>query len=99
MSDVAGEMDHLRIALGEVDVLATLTRAAYDSADWVEPDPAIVERIASLLGLIEKSSLAAVTAFHRLHGAVADAQPARSGETFDYSDGTRPRCRIAQARR
>lgn len=43
MTRVAGELDQLRIALGEVGVLATLTAAAYDSADWMEPDPAVVD--------------------------------------------------------
>ncbi|HEX3477462.1 MAG TPA: hypothetical protein VHT91_20715 [Kofleriaceae bacterium] len=67
-----------------------LTRAAYDSADWMEPDPDVVERIACLLGLVEKSSAAAVAAFHRLHDAVADAVPAPAGEAWGYSDGTAP---------
>jgi hypothetical protein len=92
MSDVAGELDQLRIALGEVNILATVTADAYDSEDWDESDPDIAEGIASLLGLIKKSAAAAMAAFHRLHGAVADAAPAPSGtrEAFDYSDGTSP---------
>src|SRR4051812_41761210 len=56
----------------------------------MEPDPAILDTVTTLLGLIEKSSFAAMAAHHRLHGAIADAQPARSGEAFDYSDGTAP---------
>lgn len=90
MSAVAGELDQLRIALGEVDILATLTKAAYDNAEWGEPDPAIVDGIASLLGLIARSAGAAMVAFHRLHGAVADAQPAPAGEAWDYDKGTSP---------
>jgi hypothetical protein len=90
--DIAAPLDELRIAVAEAEVLATLTRAAYDSADWREPDPDIVERIAILLGVVERSTVAALAAFHRLHGAVADAQPAPAGEAeaFDYSDGTAP---------
>jgi len=84
VSRVAGEMDALRIALGEVDVLATLTAGAFDAEDWVDPDPDTVEGVASLLGLIQKSAAAAKAAFHRLHGAVADAAPAPAGETWDY---------------
>jgi hypothetical protein len=85
-------MDQLRIALGEVDVLAAITRVVYDEAEWDGPDPLVVERVASLLGLIEKSAADAMAAFHRLHGAVADATPAPSGtgEAFDYSEGTAP---------
>jgi hypothetical protein len=37
VSRVAGEMDALRIALGEVGVLATLTAGAFDAEDWVDP--------------------------------------------------------------
>jgi hypothetical protein len=88
MSALAGELDALRISLAETEVLSTLTTAAYDSADWGDADPAIVDRIGTLLGLIEKSATAALAAFHRLHGAVADAQPAPAGEAWDYSDGT-----------
>ena len=92
MSNVAVEMDQLRIVLSEVDVLSMLTEATYDQVDWTEPDPEVVEAVATLLGLIKKSASAAMSAYHRLHGAVADAAPAPSGtgEAFDYSDGTAP---------
>jgi hypothetical protein len=42
MSDVAGELDQLRIALGEVDVLATLTKAAYDWLPGEDADAALL---------------------------------------------------------
>jgi hypothetical protein len=90
MTDVAGEMDQLRISLGEVDVLANLTVAAYDAEDWIGSDPDVVEGVASLLGLIKKSAAAAKAAFHRLHGAIADAQPAPAGERWDHDKGTKP---------
>lgn len=57
----------------------------------MEPDPGVIDAMASLLGLIKKSSAAAVAAFHRLHGAVADAQPAPAGERWDHEGhGTAP---------
>ena len=89
---VADEMDDLRIALSEVDVLSRLTEVLYDEADWTDPDPDAVEAIATLLGLIKKSADGSLDAFHRLHAAVANATPAPagSGEAFDYSDGTAP---------
>jgi hypothetical protein len=77
----------LRIAIGEVDVLATLTAATYDREDWVGSDPDVVEGVASLLGLIKKSAATARAAFHRLHGTIADAAPA--GERWD-GKGTAP---------
>lgn len=86
-------LDDLRIALGEVDVLATVTVTAYDEADWTDPDPGVVESVASLLGLIKKSAAQAMAAFHRLHGAIADATPApavRSDAWDHYDKGTSP---------
>jgi hypothetical protein len=83
-------MDALQIALGEVDVLTKLTASTYDAADWGDADPPVVDAVATLLGLIEKSASSALAAFHRLHGAVADAQPAPAGERWDYDKGTSP---------
>lgn len=90
MTPIMRQMDDLRIALGEVDVLSIITSEFYDREEWIRPDSVIVERVASLLGLISKSAGAAMAAFHRLEGAVADAAPAVAGEAFDYSDGTAP---------
>ena len=91
MSGIAAHLDDLRIALGEVDILASLTAGAFDAEDWIEPDPDTVEGVASLLGLIKKSAAAAKAAFHRLHGAVADTQPAPAGERWDHDgNGTAP---------
>ena len=89
MTGVAEPLDELRIAIGEVDVLATLTAATYDREDWVGSDPDVVEGVASLLGLIKKSAATARAAFHRLHGAIADAAPAPAGERWD-GEGTAP---------
>ena len=89
MTGVAEPLDELRIAIGEVGALATLTTAAYDSADWNAPDLAVVDEIASMLNRISKSATAARTALYRLHGAVADAQPAPAGERWD-GEGTVP---------
>jgi hypothetical protein len=47
--------------------------------------------VASLIGLIARSASGALAAFHRLHGAVADAQPAPAGERWDHDGrGTAP---------
>jgi hypothetical protein len=90
MKPVMQQMDDLRIALAEVDVLSVITSEFYDREDWIRPDSVLVERVASLLGLISKSAGAAMAAFHRLHGAVADAAPAPAGERWDYDKGTSP---------
>jgi hypothetical protein len=91
MSDVATHLDGLRIALGETEALAAVTAEAFDRQEWDDADPLHVERMASLLGLISRSATGALAAFHRLHSAVADAQPAPAGERWDHEGkGTAP---------
>lgn len=91
MSDVATHLDGLRIALGETEALAAVAAEAYDRQDWDDADPLHAERLASLLGLISKSASGALAAFHRLHSAVADTQPALAGERWDHDGrGTAP---------
>lgn len=83
MSAVATHLGDLRIAIGETQALAAVTVESYDRQDWGDADPLHVERLASLLGLISKSASTAMAALHRLHGTVADAQPAPAGERCD----------------
>ena len=80
MSDLEVQLDDLREALSEVDVLAVLIGEAFGDVDWTVPDLANVEAMATLLRLIGRSSFAAMSAFHRLHRVVSDAQPAPAGE-------------------
>ncbi|HET7505249.1 MAG TPA: hypothetical protein VFK02_29725 [Kofleriaceae bacterium] len=76
--------------MSEVDVLASVTTDVYDKADWGGADPEDVDRVACLLGLISRSATSAVTAFHRLHAAVADALPASAGERWDDRGAATP---------
>jgi len=89
-SDLSARLDALRVAIGEVDVLASVTTHVYDGADWSGSDPEVVDRVACLLGLISRSATSAVTAFHRLHTAVADTQPAPAGERWDDEGASTP---------
>ena len=89
-SDLSARLDALRVAVGEVDTLASVTTDVYDGADWSGSDPEVVDRVACLLGLISRSATSAVTAFHRLHAAVADAQPAPTGERWDDESASTP---------
>jgi hypothetical protein len=88
--NLMARLDALRGAVGEVDVLASITTDVYDGADWGGSDPEVVDRVACLLGLISRSAASAVTAFHRLHAAVADAQPAPTGERWDDESASTP---------
>lgn len=90
MSDVTGALDQLRVATGETDALAAIAVVWFDDADWSGADPVLVDRAGYLLGVIARSAANAATKVDSVHAAVADAQPVRSGEAFDYSDGTAP---------
>lgn len=76
-------MDALRIVVAEVEALVVLAVEAFDHADWRGVDPHLIERMASVLGVIARSAGVAVEAVGRLHGVVADAQPANGGERWD----------------
>ena len=87
---VASEMDALRDALSEVDVLTALTRDTFGETDWTRPDPANVDVMATLIRLIDKTSFSTMQVFHRLKRAI-DAQPAPAGERWDHDGrGTAP---------
>jgi hypothetical protein len=88
--DLPARLDALRVAIGEVDVLSGVTTDVYDGSDWSGSDPEVVDRVACLLGLISRSATSAVTAFHRLHTAVADAQPAPAGERWTDEGASTP---------
>jgi hypothetical protein len=80
------QLDALRFASGEADVLAAVAVEWFDSRDWSDADPVEVERLAYLLGLIARASTAVVTAVARFHGALADIQPAEGGDEWDSAD-------------
>jgi hypothetical protein len=82
-SDVADQLAGLRIAAGEVDALAAVTVGWFDDGDWAAADPVLVERLASLLGLVARGATAMIAAVERFHGVVADAMPASERDRWD----------------
>lgn len=82
-SSVADQLTDLRIAAGEVDALAAVTLAWFDDGDWAAADPVLVERTASLLGLVARGATAMIAAVERFHGVVADAMPATGRDRWD----------------
>ncbi|HEU5275127.1 MAG TPA: hypothetical protein VFU97_15810 [Xanthobacteraceae bacterium] len=70
---IASELENLRRALDEVDVLSDITRTTFGDTDWKKPDPGTVEVMTTLIRLIDKSSFSAMQVFHRLRRAVAEA--------------------------
>lgn len=82
-SPIADQSAALRVAVGEVDALAAVTVALFDDGDWARVDPLVVDRLASLLGLVARGATAVVAAVERFHSVVADAQPAAGGDDWD----------------
>ena len=85
----------MRLAVGEVDALATIAVAWFDGVDQSGADPVLAESIGYLLDVIARSAATAASKVDSVHAAIADAQPVRSGEAFDYSDGTSPGGQVA----
>lgn len=76
------------MAVGEVDAIAAVTVKWFDDEDWSGADPVLVERAGFMLGVIARSAAFAASKIDGFHVAVADAQPAPAGESWDYSEGT-----------
>jgi len=81
-------LDELRLAVSEVDAPAAVALSWFDDEDWSGADPALVERAGHLFGVIARSAAIAASKVDRFHVAVADTQPALTGERWDYNDGT-----------
>ena len=86
--DLAAAMDRLRIAIGETEALAVVTAESYDRQDFSGADQTYVEHLASLLGLLATSARGAMSAYHRLHGALADAERPAGEVPWDVSEPT-----------
>lgn len=80
MTNLAAQLDTLRIAVGEVDALAAVTVESFDNASWCGTDPLQVERMAHLLGTISKAATTALAVVERFHAFVADRQRADAGD-------------------
>ena len=88
MTDVAAQLDEMRLAIGEVDAIAAVTLKWFDDEDWSGADSILVERTGFMLGVIARSAAFAASKIDGVHVAVADTQPVPAGQEWDYSDGT-----------
>jgi hypothetical protein len=88
MTGVAEQLDHLRLAVGEVDAIAAVTLKWFDDEDWSGADQLLVERAGFMLGVIAKSAAFAASKIDGFHVAVADTQPVPTGVQWDDNRGT-----------
>lgn len=88
MTDVAAQLEEMRLAVGEVDAIAAVTLKWFDDEDWSGADSILVERTGFMLGVIARSAAFAASKIDGVHVAVADARPVPAGHLWDDSDGT-----------
>lgn len=88
MTDVAAQLDEMRLAVGEVDAIAAVTLKWFDDENWSGADSVLVERTSFMLGAIARSAAFAASKIDGIHVAVADTRPVSAGQAWDYRDGT-----------
>jgi hypothetical protein len=88
MTDIAGELDQLRIAVVEVEVLAALILESFDRADWRGADGLVVGRMGRVLGVLATSAMSAASKFERFQLVFVDPPPASAGDRRDHQKGT-----------
>jgi hypothetical protein len=83
MSNLAAELDALRIAAGRTEAFASIAVQLYDDGTESESDPARSERVAYLLGAVAEAAAEVVTVVDRFRVLVADQQPAEGGDYWE----------------
>jgi hypothetical protein len=77
---VMQDMDEMYLAVGEVEALAAMLLAFFDSSDWSGASSLLVDRTGHVLGLLSESATAAVSKFDRFQIAYIDSLAAPPGE-------------------
>lgn len=91
-SDHGSQLDELRDVVGEIDALAALAVDSLDDTEWRGADRLLVKRMAYVLGMIARSAATASSRLDAFLVAVADTQPATSGDQWSGGAGrTEPR--------
>ena len=83
MSDLAVELDALRIAAGRTEAFASIAVQLYDDGGGPEGDPAQSERVAYLLGAVAEAAAAVVAVVERFRVLIADQQQAKGGDNWE----------------
>ena len=90
MSDVAGEMDAMRLAVGEVEALAAMLLHFFDASDWSGADSQLVDRTGHVLGALAASATSAAGKFERFQIAFVDSRPVSTPVERWTDGGTAP---------
>jgi hypothetical protein len=82
MSNVAAELDALRIAAGRTEAFASIAVQLYDNGAGSGSDQVQSERVAYLLGAVAEAAAGVVAVVDRFSVLVADQQPAEGGDNW-----------------
>ena len=83
MSNLAAELDALRIAAGRTEAFASIAVQLYDDGTGSGSDLAQSERVAYLLGAVAEAAAQVVAVVDRFRVLVADQQPAQGGDSWE----------------
>jgi len=83
MSNLAAELDALRIAAGRTEAFASIAVQLYDDGAGSGSDLGQSERVAYLLGAVAEAAAEVVAVVHRFRVLVADQQPAEGGDDWE----------------
>jgi hypothetical protein len=86
MSDLAVELDALRVAAGRTEAFASIAVQLYDDGAGSATDLAQNERVAYLLGAVAEAAAQVVAVVNRFRVLVADQQPADCGDHWGDED-------------
>jgi hypothetical protein len=90
MTSTMQEMDAMRLAVGEVEALAAMLLAFFDSSDWSGADSQLVDRTGHVLGVLATSATSAAGKFERFQTAYVDSRPVSTPVERWTDDGTSP---------
>ena len=83
MSNLAAELDALRIAAGRTEAFASIAVQLYDDGAGAGSDLVQSERVAYLLGAVAEAAAEVVAVVHRFCVLAADQQPAEGGDDWE----------------
>lgn len=87
MTDIDRELDRLRVAVSEVEALATVILENFKRADWRGADGLVVKRTRHVLGVLATSATGVTFKLERFQTALVDMPQTRADGRRDSEKG------------
>jgi hypothetical protein len=88
MTDIDRELDRVRIAVSEVEALATVILENFKRADWRGADGLVVRRTRHVLGVLATSATSVASKLERFQTALVGMPQTPAGKLRDSEKGT-----------